>query len=237
MKRDLLEQLKAKAAKAEELRWRNSRREVVQVGLVFRPDAFQDVLDLLQMAGIAGEEKDIEFTASVDAQLTKFFFHAGSIFERVSLSRKKSFKSYQASLDAPAPERINYLKAELKKSREGRLPGRPPTLVEKLIKEASKETLRSKILHKIEGLPEEQALALQKHLATAKECLVTNYSSAPENLWATLRGETQSRQLRLPNGVSIFFSRERSDRTDGRVGKIIEIAMKEGRMIGEFVLL
>jgi hypothetical protein len=237
MKRDLLGQLKAKAIKAEELRWKNSRREVLQVGLVFRPEELQDVLDLIKKIGFQGEKKDLEFTIPVAGHPTRFFLHAESIFERVSLSRKKSFKSYRASLDAPVPERVNYLKAALKKSRAGQLPGRPPALLEELIKEAGKETLRSKIARKINKLPKEQAAALRHRLSTAQHCLITNYQSAPENLWATLRGETRSRQRRLPNGVSIFFSRERSGRSIGRVGKEIDKAKSEGRVIGEYVLL
>lgn len=237
MKRDLLGLLKAKATKAEELRWTNSRREVLQVGLVFRPEDLQAVLDLVNKPGIRGEKKDLEFTAPVAGHPTRIYLHAESIFERVSLSRKKSFKSYRTSLDAPVPERVNYLKAALKKSRAGQLPGRPPTLLEELIKEAGKDTLRSKIARKIDKLPKERAEILHHHLSTAQHCLITNYQSAPENLWATLRGETQSRQLRLPNGVSIFFSRERSDRNVGRVGKEIEKAEREGRVIGEYVLL
>jgi hypothetical protein len=75
-------------------------------------------------------------------------------------------------------------------------------------------------------------------LSTAERCLITNFATAPEVLWASLRRIGRKTQdLRLPEGVSVFFSHQDRTKPLGKVGPIVEKAKENGWLYGDWVLI
>jgi hypothetical protein len=221
---DFLSLLKSKAIRFEDHSWTNSRGTNYQSALIFKPEIKEEIFYYIENKIIDIIDIDINknFNFFIEEKhiKTHFYFSGLEIFQNVSLSKKKNYKSYIADLDAPVRERINYLKAELRKARAGKIFGRPPLLIEELLKQAEQKTLRQQIEEKLNKYPKKELDHFKSILSTAKKCLISNYLNSPQYLWGNL-----------------FFSFERDARCNSKISKLIESAIKSDLAFDDYFLL
>jgi hypothetical protein len=238
---DFLSLLKSKAIRFEDHSWTNSRGTNSQSALIFKPQDKEKIFFLIKER-ISNEidfniAKDFDFWIEENTKKSHYFFYGLEVFQRVSLSRKKTYKSYIADLDAPIRERINYLKAELRKSREGKILGRPPLLIEELLKQAEQRTLRQQIEETLNKFSDMEYQEFRQALLKSKKCLISNFLSAPEYLWGNLiKIQNDLEYKRLPIGISLFFSNEINEKHTGKIFKLIDASMKKELALGDYFL-
>jgi hypothetical protein len=236
---DFLSLLKSKAIRFEDHSWINSRGTQFQTALIFKSDDKQVIFSLIEnLLSNADFDVNKNFGFFLEERDNKkhFYFFGEKIFQRITLSKKKAYKSYIAELDSPVRERINYLKAELRKAREGKTIGRPPLLIEELLAQAKQKTLRQHIEDSLEKNSEKNLLFRNK-LKDSTECLVTNFLSAPDSLWMNTKDENNKTiQKRLGMGISILFSNEQYLNKSYEVAKKVTAALEKGWVLGDYVL-
>jgi hypothetical protein len=238
---DLLSLLKTIAIRFEDHSWTNSRGTSSQSALIFKPDDKEKIFSLIKDRSIDdinfNFDKNFDFFVEENNKKYHYFFYGLDIFQRVSLTRKKTYKSYIADLDAPIRERINYLKSELRRSREGKISGRPPLLIEELLKQAEQRTLRQQIEEGLNKFSEMEYQKFIKTLSKSKKCLISNFLLAPEYLWGNLiKKQNDSEYRRLPLGISLFFSNEINMKHTGKIFKLIDAAIKNELALGDYFL-
>jgi hypothetical protein len=241
MKNDIefLSLLKSKAIRFEDHSWTNSRGTQFQSALIFKSEDRQEIFLIIENL-LCNENfevnKNFSFILKEKENKKHFYYYGEKIFQRITLSKKKAYKSYIARLDSPVRERINYLKAELRKAREGKTVGRPPLLIEELLKQAKQKTLREHIEDSLEKDLEKNLLFRNK-LKESSECLVTNFLTAPYSLWMNTKDENNKTiQKRLGMGISILFSNEQYLNKSYEVARKVTTALEKGWILGDYVL-
>ena len=235
---DFLLLLKSKAIRFEDHSWTNSRGTQFQSALIFKPESKEEIFSLIRSKndGVFDENTNYDFFLEMRNIKYHFYYYGEKIYQRITLSRKKAYKSYIADLDAPARERINYLKAELRKAREGKIIGRPALLIEELLKQAHQKTLRQQIEDTI-GKESEKNKLFRNKLNDSSKCLVTNFLSASDYLWINTKDENgKTIQKRLGLGISLLFSYEQYSNSSYEVAKKVTTAQEKGWVFGDYVL-
>ncbi|MBX9703402.1 MAG: hypothetical protein K2X39_04550 [Silvanigrellaceae bacterium] len=231
--------LKTMAIRFEDHSWTNSRGKNSQSALIFKPEDKEKIFSLVKerVSDDIDFAKDFDFWIEENNKKFHYYFYGLEIFQRVSLSKKKTYKSYIADLDAPIRERINYLKAELRKSREGKIFGRPPLLIEELLKQAEQKTLRQYIEESLKHFSDKEYQAFRIALLKSQKCLISNFLSAPEYLWGNLvKNKNNTEYKRLSMGINLFFSNEINEKNTGKISKIIEASIKNELALGDYFL-
>ncbi|KAB8033588.1 hypothetical protein [Fluviispira multicolorata] len=237
----LLSLLKSLSYRFEEHKWTNTRGEIFQAALLFKPEQKEEVFSIIKNEFNDGYDKNENFTffylEKNQNKKQKFFYNGKDIYDRISLSKKKTYKSYIADLDAPVRERINYLRAELKKARDGKIIGRPPLLIEELLKQAEKRTLRQHIEENLDKLPIKEYKEFRIKIKNSNKCLVTDYLDAPEYIWANMKKNNNLIEYnRLQIGVNLFFSLDKNDRNNSKVSNLIKQAIKDNSIFKDYIL-
>jgi hypothetical protein len=225
-----LEELKKIATKYEEIQYTNQRGKQFQCVVVMAPEMKLKVLKNLSL------KKTSVIESQAHGELDLNFLDYDNV-TRVSLTRKKSYKSMRRKLSDPHPEQVGRIKAQIKKSKEGKLPGVPVELLEHRLKESLKDTLFRRAELSAKNLPAETKQKFLSKLQNSDECLVTNFHEAHENLWMTIQSNGKSIRQRARIGVNLVFSAENHIRADGLVGTVVEAAQKNGWIAGDIVLI
>lgn len=234
----LYQQLKAMAIQLEEHRWHNSRGEHFQAAIILKPDLRPILADLLR--GLGCELSTSERTVlRVETDTQPLSIHGHEEFANVTLRTKRSYRSYMVNLDEPNPEMIKLRRKRLELSRKGELPHTSPSLLELNLKEEMQRPLREYILERVTKNGDlETAQRFTAKLRSAESCLITNFATAPEVLWASLRRIGRKTQdLRLPEGISVLMSHNNRTRMVGKVGPLVEKAKENGCLYGDWVLI
>lgn len=225
-----LEELKKIATKYEEIQYTNQRGKQFQCVVVMAPEMKQKVLKNLS------SKKTSVIESQVHGELDLNFLDYDNV-TRVSLTRKKSYKSMRRKLSEPHPEQVGRIKAQIKKSKEGKLPGVPVELLEHRLKESLKDTLFRRAELSAKNLPAETKQKFLSKLQKSDECLLTNFHEAHENLWMTLLVDAKTKYQRAKNGVNLVFSAENYQRSNNTVARLVEKASGEGWVSGDIVLI
>lgn len=233
-----LEDLKAKALKFEEHRYSTSRGIQIQCVIVLPNEGCADFLRALHLKSLkeAQEMDSLEISSSNHGNIALNVLSYSAV-TRVSISKKKAYKSFQRKLDEPHPEEITRARRQIEKSQKGELPGIPLELLREKLKEAMQDTLRRRAEVAARKLSKPASKTFLACLRNATECLVTNFHSAPENLWLSVHSQGKSFRLRAKNGVTVIFSSEDHIRSDSKVAKFVEDALADGRVAGDYVVL
>ncbi len=238
----LLSLLKSLSYRFEEHKWTNTRGDIFQAALLFKPEQKEEVFNIIKNELNDDYDKNENFTffhlEKNQNKKQKFFYNGKDIYDRISLSKKKTYKSYIADLDAPVRERINYLRAELKKAREGKIIGRPPLLIEELLKQAEKKTLRQHIEESLDKLQKDEYKEFQIKIKNSNKCLVTDYLDAPEYIWANMKKNNNLIEYnRLQIGVNLFFSLDKNNKCNSKIFKLVEHAKENRSIFQDYILL
>jgi len=235
----LYQQLKAIAIQLEAHRWQNSRGEHFQAAIILMPEQRPILTDLMRNLGyqLSTSKRTIVRIEKKRLPL-QIFIHGHEEFTNVSLRTKRSFRSYIANLNEPNPQMLQLRRKRLELSRKGEI-STSPTLLEHNLNEEIQRPFRDYILERITKNGDlEVAHRFTAKLRTADKCLITNFVTAGEVLWASLRRIGQKTQdLRLPEGVSVFISHQDRTRTLGKVAQILEKAQENGTLYNDWVLL
>ena len=240
---DFLLLLKSKAIRFEDHSWTNSRGTQFQSALIFKPESKEEIFSCIENEYNNNDEfidinQTFDFFIQNKDDKIHFYFYGLENFQLVSLSKKKNYKSYIADLDAPVRERINYLKAELRKARAGKIFGRPPMLIEELLKQAEQKTLRQQIEEKLNKHPIKELDNFKRTLSATKKCLISNYLNSPQTLWGNfIKDNRISEYRKLPIGINLFFSYEKDARCNSKISKLIESAIKNDLAFDDYFLL
>ena len=236
----LYRQLKAMAIRLEEHRWHNSRGEHSQVAIILKPELRPILAELLRDMGceLSTSERTV-IRIETDKQPLQVSIHGHEEFTNVTLRAKRSYRSYMANLDEPNPEMIKLRRKRLKLSRNGENPHASSALLELNLNEEMKRPFRDYILERVTKNGDlEAAHRFTAKLRTADKCLITNFPTAAEVLWASLRRiGMKTQDLRLPEGVSVFMSHQDRTRITGKVGPLVEKAKENGYLYGDWVLI
>jgi hypothetical protein len=225
-----LEELKKIAIKYEEIQYTNQRGKQFQCVVVLAPEMKEQVLTKFS-------SKKIQLIASSTHGEIELHILEFDNVTRVSLTRKKSYKSMRRKLSEPHPEQISRIKAQIKKSLEGKLPGVPLELLEYRLKEALSDTLFRRAELASNKLPEVEREKFLIQLKKSDACFITNYHETQENLWMSIQCQGKSIRQRAKIGVNLIFSLEKHVRTDGLIARAVEFAQERGWIAGDIVLI
>lgn len=225
-----LESLKEIALKCEELKYKNTRGE-----------QFYCILVLSSKDYTAEKLKnDLPKNGTVDSKrfgnLPLHFLDISQV-TRVSITRKKTYRTMRKKLTEPFPDLVNGAKSRLKKALSGELSGVSIDLLKSKLEQTKQDTIHRMALLAAEKLPKKEKETFLKQLKVSKECLITNYLTADTNLWLTIQSASGSQHQRAKKGVTIVLSSEDHTRADGEVSKLVKEAFKNGWIAGQIVLI
>lgn len=237
---DLYQRLKTMAVRLEEHSWSNRRGSHFQSAIILKPALRKSLTDLLREFDYElSPEKLSKFKVAIGDKEHSLSIHGHEELTNVNLRLKKSYKSYMANLDEPAPAMLKLRKKRLDQSRSGIISQSNLALLELQFKEEMKRPFRDYILQRIsQNGDKDAAKVFIEKLRTSQRCLITNFVTAQEVLWASLRRVGQKTEdLRLPEGVNVFLSQEDRSRPSGKVSALVAKAENRGWLYGDWVIV
>ncbi len=225
-----LESLKEVALKYEELKYSNVRGDQFYCILVLSSkDYTKETL-----------KHELPKNGTIDSKhlgILPLHFLDISQVTRVSITRKKTYRTMRKRLTDPYPDLVNKAKSRLKMALSGELSGVSIDLLKSKLEKTKQDTIHRMALLAAEKLPKTEQETFLKQLKDSKECLITNFLTADTNLWLTIQSTSGSQHHRAKRGVTIVLSCEDHTRKDGSVSKLVKEAVDNGWIAGQIVLI
>jgi hypothetical protein len=225
-----LESLKEAALKCEELKYSNTRGEQIYCILVLSSKDYTKETLKHQLP------KNGTIESKRFGSLPLNFLDISEV-TRVSITRKRTYRTMRKKLTEPFPDLVNGAKLRLKKALSGELSGVSIDLLKSKLEQKKQDTIQRIALLAADKLPKKEKETFLKQLKVSKECLITNYLTADTNLWLTIQSASGSKHQRAKRGVTVVLSSEDHTRKDGEVAKLVTEAVKNGWVAGQIVLI